>query len=319
LVIGSMTPRMVTTCEPYFRLHYAHEILDLPAYMADHALRLEAVAINGTMALTAETLAQLPDLKIVSSYGVGYDTIDVQAAVDRNVVVTHTPDVLNNDVANTAILLLLAVSRRVVRDDRWVRNGKWGATGKPPLARSVEGSTVGILGLGRIGETVARKLQAFNCTVCYHSRSPKPHVPYTYFDSPVALAEQVDSLIVVTPGGTGTQKLVDRPVLDALGPQGTLINIARGSVVDESALVSTLLEGRLGNAGLDVFEQEPHVPEALLALDQVVLLPHMGSATVETRQAMGDLVVENLVRYATDGTVSTPVPECAALAAALTQ
>ncbi|WP_075997620.1 2-hydroxyacid dehydrogenase [Salaquimonas pukyongi] len=312
LVIGEMTPRMMAAFARDFTVHELSGIDDIPGFLNEAGERIEAIATFGAETVPQQVMDGLPNLKIISCYGVGYDGIDTQTAVKRGIVVTHTPNVLNNDVANTAILLMLAVSRQLVRDDCWVRSGNWKVKGAAPLTRSIEDKTVGIVGLGRIGETIAAKLQAFSCKVCYHSRNPRD-VAYPYFADLVAMAKAADYLIVITPGGAATRHLIDRAVLDALGPDGTLVNVARGSVVDEAAMVAALREGRLGYAGLDVFEAEPHVPEELFAMDNVVLLPHVGSATVETRQAMGDLTVENLQRFFKQGRVTTPVPECAHL------
>lgn len=313
LLIGNATPRMIETLEAEFVIHKASEMDDLPAFLRDNGERIEAIATNGWDGVKPEIMDALPNLKVISCYGVGYDAIDAGKAASRGIIVTHTPGVLNNDVANTTIMLMLAVSRRLIRDDQWVRSGKWKREGNPPLTSSIEGKPVGIVGLGRIGETIARKLQAFDCRIAYHSRNERTDVPYRYYRDLKAMASEVDYLIVITPGGPATHRMINREIMDALGPQGTLINVARGSVVDEAELVKALAEGRLGAAALDVFENEPNVPEALFAMDNVVLTPHVGSATVETRQAMGDLTVENLIRHVREGTVSTPVPECAHL------
>jgi lactate dehydrogenase-like 2-hydroxyacid dehydrogenase len=200
-----------------------------------------------------------------------------------------------------------------VRDDRYVRDGRWASEGPTPLTRSVENRKVGILGLGRIGEEIAQRLSIFSPTIAYHSRNEKPGSPYTYYAKLADMARDIDTLICITPGGAATKHLVNREVLDALGPDGTLNNVGRGTVVDEVEMVKALQDGRLGTAGLDVFEAEPQVPEALYTMDNVTLLPHVGSATVETRQAMGDLVTDNLSQFLRDGTVISPVPECAHL------
>ncbi|MBZ0162171.1 MAG: 2-hydroxyacid dehydrogenase [Notoacmeibacter sp.] len=310
LVIGSATPRMMDQFSKMFTVHFAEQGRTLAPALAGKADQIVAVSTYGDRGIGRDLIAALPNLEIISSYGVGYDGIDVQAAIDRGIMVTHTPNVLNADVANTAIMLMLAVSRRLVVDDAYVRAGRWAREGAAPLRRSIEGKKVGILGLGRIGETIAEKLQVFDCEVVYHSRNPKPEVSYEYYGNLVMMAGDCDYLVVVTPGGSATRKLVGREVIEALGPEGTLINIARGTVVDEAELVAALQDGRLGAAGLDVFENEPHVPEALFAMENVVLTPHVGSATEETRRAMGDLVVENIVRFFNEGKAVTPVPEC---------
>ncbi|MGG7564893.1 2-hydroxyacid dehydrogenase [Rhodovulum sp. DZ06] len=315
LQIGGVSPRMTEALEAlYDKVHRAAEIDDLPAYLAEHGARIGAVCTNGHDGCPAAVMEALPNLKIISGYGVGYDAVDAPAAAARGIVVTHTPDVLNDDVANTAVMLLLATTRRLVRDDSYVRAGKWTGFGAAPLTRSIAGKTIGILGLGRIGLTIAHKLEAaFGCTIAYHTRT-KRDVAYAYYDDLEALARDSFALINITPGGKATEKLVNRAVLDALGPEGTFVNVGRGSTCDEAALVAALQEGTLGGAGLDVFEDEPNVPEALFGMENVTLLPHVGSATVETRQAMGDLVVENLRLFEAEGRVVSPVPECAAIA-----
>ena len=264
-----------------------------------------AVVGHGNPAGVAEMDA-LPDLRAIVNFGVGYDTVDVEEAGRRGILVANTPDVLTDAVADIAVALVLDVLRRVSAADRFVRRGAWAAGESFPLTRDVRGSTVGILGLGRIGTATARRLEAFGANVRYHSRSPKD-APWPYDASPAVLAAASDVLVVLTPGGEGTERLVDADVLDALGPEGYLVNVARGSVVDEDALVRALEEGRLAGAGLDVYAAEPHVPEALLARDDVVLLPHVGSGTRETREAMGRLVLDNVDAFLERGELVTPV------------
>lgn len=276
------------------------------------AEKITHIVTNGADGVDPALMAALPNLKIISGYGVGYDAVDANEAARRGIIVTHTPNVLNSEVATTAVMLMLACYRELIRDDRWVREGMWEANGAAPLTRSPDNQTVGILGLGRIGQAIADKLAPWNPTILYHARSKKD-VPYAYYDDLIAMARDCDTLICITPGGPGTQHLVNADVIEALGPEGTLINVARGSVVDETALITALQTGKLGWAGLDVFEDEPRVPQALRDLPNVVLLPHMGSATVETRAAMGALTVDNLLQFQKDGTVITPVPECAHL------
>lgn len=312
LLIGGATERMVARFEADFTLHRLSDIPDLAAFLAEQGESITAVATNGHAGVKPEIMDGLPNLKVVSCYGVGYDGVDTDACVARGIKVSHTPNVLNDDVANTAILLMLAVSRELVFNDRYVREGRWPKEGNTPLTRSIEGKTVGILGLGRIGERIAEKLAAFDAKIIYHTRTKKD-VAYSYYDTLTDMARDSDVMVVITPGGAATNKLVNREVMEALGPQGTLINVARGTVVDEAEMVSALQDGRLGWAGLDVFEDEPNVPEALFALDNVTLLPHVASATHETRQAMGDLVCDNLSQFLKDGTLVSPVPECAHL------
>ncbi|WP_298841608.1 2-hydroxyacid dehydrogenase [uncultured Roseobacter sp.] len=309
-MIGGATPVMMERLESRFTIHKASDMDDPQAWLVENGASVGYVATNGHDGVKPEYMAAMPNLKAISCYGVGYDAIDTNAAREKGVVVTHTPNVLNAEVATTAVMLMMACYRELLRDDAWVRSGNWEAKGNAPLTRSVDNQTVGILGLGRIGQAIADKLAPFGTTVVYHSRSAKD-VPYRYYGDLTEMARDVDCLICITPGGPSTNRIVNRDVLEALGPQGTLINVSRGSVVDEPEMISALQDGRLGWAGLDVFEAEPKVPEALRALSNVVLLPHVGSATHETRDAMGALTVDNLLQHLEDGTVISPVPECA--------
>ncbi|WP_408898882.1 2-hydroxyacid dehydrogenase [Nocardioides sp. R1-1] len=281
-----------------------------PADLDTRAGDVVGIVCTNTGPVDADLIAALPRLGVIANHGVGYDNIDVPAALARGIAVSNTPEVLDDAVAETALALLLAVRRQVVVADRFVRDGRW-LDGAFPLTDQVAGSRVGILGLGRIGRAVATRLEAFGCTVSYHNRREVPAVPYAYAASAAELAAGVDSLVVVVPGGAGTEALVDREVLDALGPEGVLVNIARGSVVDQPALVAALREGRLGGAGLDVYADEPRVPQELTALDNVVLLPHVGSGTHPTRAAMRALTLDNLASWLADGTLRTPIPEMA--------
>jgi lactate dehydrogenase-like 2-hydroxyacid dehydrogenase len=228
------------------------------------------------------------------------------------VIVGHTPDVLNDDVADLAIALALNAARRIPQADRYVRDGRWAAQGPAPLATKLSGARLGIVGMGRIGQAIAQRARAFGMHIAYTARSAKPDLPYTFFDEVVALAGFADFLVVITPGGAATRRLIDAAVLDALGPDGYLINVARGSVVDEVALVEALQQRRIAGAALDVFENEPHVPEALRTLDNVVLTPHIGSATRATRQAMADRAFANLEAHFAGRPLPSPVPECRA-------
>lgn len=301
LQIGGITAEMRERLETAFTLH---QLDDFDADSITH------VITNGHDGLQDNLMASLPNLKVISGYGVGYDAVDVAQAVRRGITVTHTPNVLNEEVATTALLLLLSCYREVLRDDAYVRSGKWQAKGNAPLTRSVDNQTVGIIGLGRIGQAIAHKLSPWNAKIVYHTRSKK-NVVYTYYDDLTAMAKDCDVLICITPGGPSTHKIVNAKVMEALGPNGTLINVSRGSVVDEAALVTALQNGALGWAGLDVFEDEPVVPQALRDLPNTVLLPHVGSGTVETRAAMGALTVNNLLQHLKDGTVISAIPECA--------
>ncbi len=297
LVNGLQMPHVMEALEKAYTLHKLFEAKDLDAFLEEVAPRIRAIATGGHNGASAALIDALPKLEIISSVGVGTDAIDVAHAKERGVIVCNTPGVLDDDVANLAIALLLAVSRKLVSYDRYVREGRWAREGHPPLTRSIAGSKVGILGMGRIGQTIAEKLKVFHCEMAYHTRNPRPDLPYRHEPDLAKLAADSDVLIVIVPGGRGTEKLVDRRVIDALGPDAILINVARGSVVDEDALVAALKEGRLGGAGLDVFVDEPNVPPALFAMENVVLQPHQGSATVETRRAMGDLMLNNLAAH----------------------
>ena len=303
LQIGSITESMRERLEAAFIIH---QVDDFEAEKITH------VVTNGHDGVSLKLMSSLRNLKVISGYGVGYDAIDTVEAVRRGIVVTHTPNVLNEEVATTALLLMLSCYREVLRDDAYVRSGEWEANGNAPLTRSADNQTVGILGLGRIGQTIANKLAPWNAKIVYHSRNKKD-VAYTYYENLTEMAKDCDVLICITPGGPTTNKIVNSQVMEALGPNGTLINVSRGSVVDEAALIDALKSGKLGWAGLDVFEAEPTVPGALRDLPNTVLLPHVGSGTVETRVAMGDLTVDNLLNHLKDGTVISAVPECAHL------
>lgn len=312
LLIGDVNKRMYERLQSEFIVHRLPQGDDLAGFLTQTGPLVTAVATNGGVGLARDVMESLPALKIVSSYGVGYDAIDVDRAAERGIVVTHTPNVLNDDVANTAILLWMAVERKLVVHDAHVRAGRWETDGNLPLTRSPQNRRVGIVGLGRIGQAIADRLQVFGASIAYTARGPKD-VPYDYYAEVCELADDCDVLICITPGGPGTKHLINADVIKALGPEGVLINVARGSVVDEPALIAALEKGDLGGAGLDVFEDEPRVPAALRSLGNVVLLPHVGSATFETRRAMGDLTCDNLSQFLKNGTTLTPVPECANL------
>jgi hydroxypyruvate reductase len=289
------------------KLEQAFDVQPLPPkgagrddFLAAHGSEFEALATSAAVGADAALIGALPRLRVISSFGVGLDKLDLAAAAARGIPVGYTPDVLNDCVADLAFALMLDVARRVAHGDRYVRAGLWaGQPGTPatspfPLGRRVSGARLGILGLGRIGRTVARRAEGFDMDVRYHSRRPVEGVPWRHEASLVELARWADFLVVITAGGAATRHLVDATVLDALGPEGYVVNVSRGSVIDEAALVRALADGRIAGAGLDVFENEPHVPPELFALDNVVVVPHIGSATVQTRQAMADRVFDNL-------------------------
>lgn len=305
LMVGPMPGYISDGLEEAFNVHRLYEAEDREEFLAGPAGKVKGVATMGRA--DAALMDALPSLEIISSFGVGYDGVDVGHAASRGIVVTNTPDVLNDDVANLAITFLLTVSRRFVEWDAYVRDGRWEKEGDPPLSMSIRDKTVGILGLGRIGQDIARKLEVFGCRIAYHGRTERPGVAYRFYGDLAEMARDCDALIAICPGGEATRHLVNRQVLDALGTKGIFINISRGSVHDEDALIAALREGTLGAAGLDVFANEPGVPQALIDMKNVVLQPHQGSATVETRAAMGKLVIDNLKSWYDGKGPLTPV------------
>jgi lactate dehydrogenase-like 2-hydroxyacid dehydrogenase len=288
-----------------------HEVLriweqDADAVLDQHAQRIDIVVTSARFGCTAALIERLPNLQAIVSFGVGYDSIDVKAAKARGIPVSNTPDVLNDCVADLAFGLIIDCARQMSRADRFVRAGEW-PSGGLPLAARVSGKKLGIVGLGRIGEAVAKRSSGFDMQVRYHNRRAVPDSEYGYEANLIDLARWSDFLVLTCPGGESTRNLIDREVIDALGPNGTLINVSRGSVVDEAALVDALAEGRLGGAGLDVYAKEPEVPQELLELPNVVLLPHIGSATEETRLAMEELLLANLHAFLERGEMPTAV------------
>jgi lactate dehydrogenase-like 2-hydroxyacid dehydrogenase len=295
LIAGALLPALMARMGQRYRLHHWWEMPDPERFLAEHGAQVRAIATNGRFGAGRAMIEALPNLELIVSFGVGYDPIDMDAARARDVVVTNTPGVLDDCVADTALALMLAVSRRVCELDRFVRAGRWPES-SPGLGRKLGGRCCGILGLGNIGRQIARRAEAFGMDIAYHNRQPRQDVPshYRYCEDILALALSSDILVLALPGGANTRHIVDASVIEALGEDGILINVARGSVVDEPALVRALQAGRLAGAGLDVFEHEPDVPAELFGMDQVVLLPHVASSTVETRQAMSDLFMANL-------------------------
>lgn len=292
-----MTKPLARSCmaelERLFDVRTIVDAADPDAVLAESARSIRAIA-GGKV--SAAMMEKLPQLEIIANEGVGVDTTDVTAAKARGIVVTNTPGVLNVAVAELAVGLMLALARTLPEADRFVRDGKW-HHGMFPLRSQLHGKTLGIVGLGRIGKEIARRMESFGMTVVYFGRSEQVDQPYSYFADLVEMAKASDWLVVVAPGGKATDGLVSRAVIDALGPRGRLVNVARGSLVDQPALVEALTAGRLGGAALDVFEKEPGVPAALLAMNTVVVTPHMGSRTEEAREAMGRLVIDNLVAH----------------------
>ncbi|XWS20278.1 hypothetical protein CRYUN_Cryun31cG0087000 [Craigia yunnanensis] len=292
--------------EKRFNLLRFWTVPEKSTFLATHKNSIRAVVGNSFAGADAELIEALPKMEIVASFSVGLDKIDLAKCKEKGIRVTNTPDVLTEDVADLAIGLMLAVLRKLCESDRYVRSGKW-KKGDYILTTKFTGKKVGIIGLGRIGMAVAKRAEAFSCPISYFSRTEKPEIKYKYYPSVVELAANCDILVVACPLTEETRHIINREVIDALGPKGVLINVGRGPHVDEPELVSALVERRLGGAGLDVFEHEPEVPEELFGLDNVVLLPHVGSGTVETRQAMADLVIGNLEAHFLKKPLLTPV------------
>ncbi|WP_313612057.1 2-hydroxyacid dehydrogenase [Agrobacterium sp.] len=307
LIPGKINPRVTE------RLQGNVEIITVPAggelvLPEGAAERIRAIAVSGVV--SADWMNALPNLEIIANFGVGYDGVDAKHAATRNVVVTNTPDVLNDEVADTTIALLINTLRRLPQAENYLRDGKWSKEGAFALSPfSLKGRTVGILGLGRIGLEIAKRLEPFKVNLGYHTRTKREDVAYTYYSSLTEMAEKVDTLISIVPGTAATHKILNADIFKALGPQGVFINVGRGSSVDEDALIKALQDRTIGAAGLDVFYNEPQVPDAFLSLDNVSLLPHVASASIPTRNAMADLVVDNILGWFKDKKVLTPVPE----------
>ncbi|HJU16948.1 MAG TPA: 2-hydroxyacid dehydrogenase [Stellaceae bacterium] len=306
VIVGPLYPPTQARLEGLFTAHRLWEAADREALLRAVAPRIKAVAVYALDPCPTALLDALPQVEIVACFGIGVDRIDLAYARARGIRVTNTPDVVTDATADLALGLILAVERRIAEGDRFVRRGDW-QQGELRFGRSLGGRRLGILGFGRIGGAIARRALPFGMTIAYGGPRQKPDVSYPFFADPTALAEWSEILVVACPGGAATRHLVGPSVLAALGPEGTLINIARGSVVDEEALVAALQSGALGAAGLDVFANEPVVPQALAALDTVVLMPHTGSATHETRQAMGELMIANLLAHFAGRPLPTPV------------
>lgn len=286
----------------------AVERADVALLTPDACQRIRAIAAFS--AIDAAFIDALPNLEIIASFGVGYDAVDAAHAGRKGVMVTNTPDVLTEEVADTAVGLLLNTVREFPKAEAWLRAGKWRSAGHYPFTKgTLRGRSIGIFGMGRIGQAIARRLEAFGLSIAYHNRNPVADVPYAYYASLLELAQNVDTLICVAPGGAATLKAVNAPVLAALGPQGVFINIGRGSTVDEAALAAALADGTIFAAGLDVFADEPNVPDSLLKVENACLLPHVGSASQHTRRAMADLVVGNLESWFAGKGALTPVAE----------
>ncbi|CAM6093592.1 unnamed protein product [Calypogeia fissa] len=305
-VLFNEFPPLVTPLKSKFVYYPFSEVQEKAVFLAEKGESIRGLVVDVACKVSEDLLSKLPNLEIVSAFSVGTDNVDLQLCKQRSVVVTNTPDVLSDDVADLALALTLTTMRQIAAADRYIRDGKW--LDRPyPLTTQVSGKRVGIAGLGRIGVAIAKRFEGFGCSIRYWSRSEKKEFPYKYSPTITDLAKESDILMVVcalTPETTG---VVNREVLDALGPKGYVINVARGPVINEAELVKALVEGRIAGAGLDVFEKEPYVPEELLKMDNVVVQPHVGSGTVETRKAMADLVVANLEAHFSGKPVLTRV------------
>lgn len=309
LVPGTLHPQAVRRIDESFRLVRVDR--SDPALVTEEIAR-SVVGMGAMTTVDAAFIDALPNLQIIANFGVGYDAVDAAYAGSKGIMVTNTPDVLTEEVADTAIGLLVNTVRELCRAEAFLRAGRWVKEGAYPLTPgTLRGRHVGVFGLGRIGRAIARRLEAFGLEVSYHNRSPAGDLPYAYYPTLQSLAEAVDTLIAVVPGSPATDRIVDAGVLHALGPNGVFINIGRGSVVDEGALATALSDGTIMAAGLDVYADEPNVPDALMELENVCLLPHVGSASVDTRRAMADLVADNLVSWFSKGKALTPVAETA--------
>jgi lactate dehydrogenase-like 2-hydroxyacid dehydrogenase len=296
----------MATLQSEFTAHNLFDAQNKDAFFEKCAARVRGLATFGPLPVDGKLMDALPKLEIIANFGVGVDAIHLADAKQRNIIVTNTPDVLNECVADTALALILNTLRKLPQSENYLRAGNWASRGPYPLTTSLGGKVLGVLGLGRIGEAIAKRAMACGMTIRYHNRNKKD-VPYPYDPDPATLAKNSDVLMVVTPGGSETAKLVNEKVLQALGPEGYLVNIARGSVVDEPVLLRYLQEKKIAGAGLDVFADEPRVPPEFFTLDNAVLFPHVASATMETRKAMGDLQVENLRRHFAGKSVLTRV------------
>jgi lactate dehydrogenase-like 2-hydroxyacid dehydrogenase len=310
LVHGPSKPIVDNGFSDQFVLHHFETTHDLERLSPEVAAKVRGMAVTyNSVRADSKTLARFPKLEIVSSFGVGYDHVDAAYARDHNIMVTNTPDVLTEEVADIAMGLLIATLREFIKADRYVRSGLWLKQNMPLSVGSLRDRTVGMVGMGRIGQAIARRLDASRVPVVYHSRNRADGISYKHYPDLIEMAKAVDTLVVIVPGGAGTAKMVNAEVMKALGPRGVIINIARGTVVDERALIAALTSGTILAAGLDVFEREPNVPDELRNLQNVVLLPHIGSASVVTRNAMDQLVVDNLKTWFAGKPPLTPVAE----------
>jgi len=304
VVTSRIPPFLMSALQDHYVVHEREHIREPQVFG-----RVRALVGGGEGKIDAGYMALFPALELIAVCGVGYDGIDVAAAKKRGIMVTHTPNVLNDDVADLALGLLLSVARKIPAADRFTRNADW-LDGPFQLTRKLSGAKLGMVGMGRIGQAIAKRALAFDMDIAYFARHARPELPYTFVPDLIALAAQSDYLLVITPGGAATKNLINAPVLAALGPQGFLVNVARGSVVDQAVLIEALKKKMIAGAALDVYVDEPNVPTDLRKLDNVVLTPHMASGTVETRKAMSALTMDNLNAHMAGLPVKTPVPEC---------
>ena len=310
LLVGNEKPVIVGGLDPKVTLHRLIAAKDKEAFLSSLADKVRALAVAYTNErISPEFMQRFPKLEMIATFGVGYDHIDAKWAGAHGITVTNTPEVLNEEVADTALGLLLCTVREFPQADRYLRAGKWPSAPYPLTKATLRDRTIGMVGMGRIGKAIARRLDAFNVPVVYHSRNPARDVSYKYYPKLVDMARDVDTLLAIVPGGPTTQNMINKEVLEALGKNGILINMARGSVVDEPALIEALQKRTIFSAGLDVFAQEPQVPKELIAMDNIVLFPHLGSASVFTRAAMDQMVVDNILAWATGKPPLSPVPE----------
>jgi lactate dehydrogenase-like 2-hydroxyacid dehydrogenase len=315
VVHGPHKPIVTKGFPDQFVLHQFETTGDLERLTPEVAARVRGLAITyNTVRGDARTLARFPKLEIVASFGVGYDHVDAAYARDHNIMVTNTPDVLTEEVADIAMGLLIATLREFIKADKYLRSGLWQTQQFPLSVGSLRDRKVGMVGMGRIGQAIARRLDASKVPVVYHTRNPAPGLSYKHYPDLIEMAKAVDTLVVIVPGGPATTKMINADVMKALGPRGVIINVARGTVVDEQAMIAALKSGTILAAGLDVFEREPNVPDELKAMQNVVLLPHIGSASVVTRNAMDQLVVDNLKAWFAGKPPLTPVAETPARA-----
>ncbi len=308
LVIGPYPEWDMVELEKSYDVKKLYEASDRDAFIEGQAKQVTAIATRGELGASAELIGKLPNLKIVSVYGVGYDAVNLDACRERGIRVTNTPDVLTNDVADLGVAMMLCQSRGMIGAEQWVKDGSWAAKGLYPLKRKVWGRKAGVLGLGRIGFEVAKRLRGFDMDIAYSDVSEKPYAEgMTYIADPVSLAAHSDFLFVTLAASAATRHIVSKGVIEALGPEGMLINISRASNIDEAALLDALEGGTLGSAALDVFEGEPKLDPRFLKLDNVLLQPHHASGTIETRKAMGKLVRDNLAAHFAGQSLPTPV------------